>query len=86
MTTGDKSKRFILFVPLFTLPTQQDSVLPVADVIRSLFELLSPQRANDRKTIGSENQSKCENNLGYYMMQIRLPLYIKKHGVGNPKR
>ena len=30
MTTGKKGKLFILFVPLFTLPTHQDCVLPVA--------------------------------------------------------
>ena len=30
MTRGDKGKLFSLFVPLFTLPTQQDCVLPVA--------------------------------------------------------
>ena len=29
MTTGDKGKLFSLFVPLFTLPTQQDCVLSV---------------------------------------------------------
>ena len=29
MTRGDKGKRFSPFVPLFTLPTQQDYVLPV---------------------------------------------------------
>ena len=29
MTTGDKGKLFILFVPLFTLSTQQDCVFPV---------------------------------------------------------
>ena len=30
MTRGDKGKLFSLFVPLFTLATQQDCVLPVA--------------------------------------------------------
>ena len=29
MTRGDKGKLFSLFVRLFTLPTQQDCVLPV---------------------------------------------------------
>ena len=31
MTRGDKGKLFTLFVPLFTLPTQQDCELPVGE-------------------------------------------------------
>ena len=37
MTTGDKGKLFILFVPLFTLPKQQDCVLSVVKYLYSFF-------------------------------------------------
>ena len=50
MTRGDKGKLFSLFVPLFTLPTQQDCVLPVFKLERidvylirvALYEQLQP--------------------------------------------
>ena len=32
MTRGYKGQLFSLFVPLFTLPTQQDCVLPVVNL------------------------------------------------------
>ena len=96
MTTGDKGKMFSLLVPLFTLPTQQDCVLPVL-CVNTFFitffgkrkNLVGPTRLPGQKrgiVLGHKNYATPTNeDLGQTsiwskLVAAYLPVAQLKHG------